>query len=168
MKRQFKKNMRGRGVRVYPQGRGIYGIVHQPSGRMYIGGASKVSTRFSHHICNLRRGTHKCAELQSLWGRDGEENFQFILLEAVKSKSDIQAREQWWHNRTLRSLNTVKGVTALGHKFGPSEAVRAAARRRWANPSYRKKRQAWLNDRTDLGRFKPQVPTPALSEGEGA
>ena len=164
MKRRFTTYMRGRGVRAYLDGRGVYGIVHQPSGRMYVGGASKISTRLAHHVCNLRRGSHCCAELQRLWTRDGEASFQFILLEAVEKKSAIRAREQWWHDRGSSTLNTVKGVTTLGQKLGPSEAGKAAARRRWANPAYRSKRQAWLDDRTEQGRFKPQVPVPALSE----
>lgn len=77
----------------------------------------------------------------------------------------LRVREQWWHDQTRNTLNTVKGVTALGQKMGPSEAGKTAARRRWANPIYRAKRQAWLDDRTADGRFKPQRPVAALEEG---
>ena len=137
------------------------------SGRMYVGGASVVPTRLGHHVCNLRRGSHKCAELQHLWCRDGEINFQFILLEVVEKKMALRAREQWWHDHSVDTLNTVKGVTALGQKLGPSEAGKVAARRRWANPVYRSKRQAWLNNRTKHGRFKTQRPVEAINEEHG-
>lgn len=146
----IRNNYKGR-VATYPQGKfGVYGILHVKSNRMYIGGASFVSTRFAFHVCALRRGIHKCKELQQFWRQDGEEAFRYILLERCLNVRHLRDREQWWHEQTPNSLNTMKGVSPLGFRPGPSIVGKLAAKRRWANPEYRAKQEATVAHRKRL------------------
>jgi group I intron endonuclease len=133
---------------------GVYGVVHVASGQMYIGGSTDMTGRFTHHRFMLRRGKHKCKALQDLWTRHGEESFEFRVLERCK-KDDVRSVEQRWHDNHPESLNTIKGVFRTGPS-GPSGPGSEAAKRRWARPEYRAKRQAWL-DRRDEGRFVKAV-----------
>jgi predicted GIY-YIG superfamily endonuclease len=143
---------------------GIYGIRHKPSGRMYVGGSTDITGRYTHHRFMLRRGAHKSHELQKLWDRDGEAAFEFVTLERCLPQN-VNEREQLWHDTTPNSLNTMKGVTASGWERNSefrASASRAAADR-WARPEYRA-RQLQRRDCV-TGRLLPRAdvrePSPA-------
>lgn len=60
---------------------GIYAIVNNKNGRLYIGQSVDIHRRFIEHKSNLNRGTHFNKWLQNSWINNGKENFSFIVLE---------------------------------------------------------------------------------------
>lgn len=101
----------------------------------------------------LRRDRHKCAALQQLWNQEGENSFEFRVLERCAA-ADLVAREEAWIRATSDCLNTHKGVTQFGPLENPSPKLREAAVTRWARPDYRAKREPFLK-RREQGRFLP-------------
>lgn len=128
---------------------GVYAIRHIDSGQMYVGGSSDITGRFAHDRFMLRRGMHKTLALQQLWSKDGEAAFEFVTLERCDQQL-VREREDAWI-KGYPCLNTVKAAGVDGRR-GPSDAKKVAARKRWARPDYRAKREAWLA-RRDKGRF---------------
>lgn len=139
---------------------GVYGIRHVPTGAMYVGGSTDITGRYTHHRFWLRRGLHKSKPLQELWAACGEREFEFITLELCDASVLIE-REDEWIKSTAQCLNGVAGAVT-GNFTTPSEAKKAAARKRWATPSYRAKRQGWLDERGSDGRFLPREARGAL------
>ncbi len=139
---------------------GVYAILHIPSGRMYLGGSSDMTSRFTRHRFFLRRRKHKCVGLQRLWDITEESEFEFKILERCRPQ-DVRVAEQRWHDRTPNSLNTIKGCFFVGAR-GPSLASSTAAKKRWAKPTYRRKRAKFLENRTLEGRFMRQEDGSAL------
>lgn len=134
---------------------GVYCIRHLPTGRMYIGGSTDITGRYTHHRHQLRRGIHKTRLLQTLWLKDGELSFAFETLELC-SPDVLLALEDDWIKRTPNHLNTVDmAVTGHANNY-PSEIKKQAARDRWQNPEYRAKREAWLANRGPDGRLRKQ------------
>lgn len=60
---------------------GIYAIVNQINGKMYIGESTHVESRQIQHFSNLRRHVHCNAKLQNAFNKYGEENFVYKILE---------------------------------------------------------------------------------------
>ena len=108
---------------------------------MYIGSSVDITGRYTFHRFMLRRGLHKTKALQELWTRDGEAAFQFKTLDRC-IKADLLRLEQVWLDQTPDRLNT-SAYAVTGHGGQPSEAKKAAAR----------KRQPWLDARGSDGRF---------------
>jgi hypothetical protein len=76
----------------------VYGLVHLPSGRVYVGctggrptakrkynktQTSLLAKRFREHRCLLNAGTHSEALLQADWLKDGEAVFKMVVLEEL-------------------------------------------------------------------------------------
>lgn len=120
---------------------------------MYVGGSVDITGRYTFHRFMLRRGLHKTKALQELWSLDGEAAFEFFTLERCL-KNVLLEREDFWIAQTPDRLNTMPSAVTGKHSGGPSEIKKAAARRRWARPEYRAKREAWLANRTHKGQFK--------------
>lgn len=75
---------------------GVYGIKNQLNGKIYIGSSVNVKKRWRNHKYNLRKGQHHAPHLQNAWNLDGENAFEFILLEELTSSDFISEREQFW------------------------------------------------------------------------
>ena len=73
---------------------GIYQIVNNENGKMYIGSAVNLNNRRKCHICMLKKGNHHCNYLQHAWDRSGEKGFSFCVLEYVKEERQLIKREQ--------------------------------------------------------------------------
>jgi hypothetical protein len=82
-----------------PASSGIYQIRCLPTGKIYIGSASNLRTRWGQHRRKLRRGTHHNTYLQAAWDKHGETNFAFTIVELVE-KPDLLEAEQGWLDRT--------------------------------------------------------------------
>lgn len=74
---------------------GVYLIIHLLSGRMYVGGSTDITGRYTFHRYMLRRGLHSSRALQELWTRDGEQAFEFRTLEYC-APDVLLACEQAW------------------------------------------------------------------------
>ena len=59
---------------------GIYKISNKTTGRMYIGSAVNLSTRFRDHLNSLKVKKHYNQHLQRTWNKYGESDFQFIVM----------------------------------------------------------------------------------------
>jgi len=75
---------------------GIYAIIHRADGRVYVGKTKNFGRRWSGRICALTRGDHACAPLQADWAREGEDGFEFRILEAVPDLKDLPVKEALW------------------------------------------------------------------------
>jgi len=71
---------------------GIYAMLHQPSGKSYIGGSRHIRQRIREHVCMLRNGTHPCSEFSKIW------TWVVVVLEKCAAKV-LRKREQFWMNR---------------------------------------------------------------------
>jgi group I intron endonuclease len=64
---------------------------------IYVGSSSSLWSRFLAHRRILRKGTHHCRALQSVWNTSGESTFSFEILEfCEKNKEVILSTEQRW------------------------------------------------------------------------
>ena len=74
---------------------GVYGIVHWPTGRVYVGSSCDVFRRWRAHVGFLNSGRHHAVQLLDRWLFDGPGAFAFVVLEACP-RADLQVREQAW------------------------------------------------------------------------
>jgi group I intron endonuclease len=74
---------------------GIYRIRNTVNGRVYVGAAGDVATRWVLHRLHLKRGDHHCRPLQGAWIKYGGTAFVFEFIEAVeRNKKALESREQ--------------------------------------------------------------------------
>ncbi len=76
----------------------IYAIIHLRSGRIYVGSAQDLVSRWDHHRCRLVLGAHVNRYLQHAWTKHGADAFEWRVLEDVPGQ-DLLIREQWWMDR---------------------------------------------------------------------
>lgn len=72
---------------------GIYIILHQKSGKIYIGQAQNVSKRWGEHKRALNHNQHINRHLQHAWNKYGAKAFQFKILERC-AINQLDEREQ--------------------------------------------------------------------------
>jgi hypothetical protein len=73
--------------------RGVYAVLHVPSGSAYLGGSVDMVSRFTWHRCILRQNRHSSVLLQRLWSRTKEREWAFVVLEFCRSR-ELRMREQ--------------------------------------------------------------------------
>src|SRR6266436_3362242 len=66
-----------------------------PTNKVYVGSTKQGKKRPLSHIRNLNKGCHDNDYLQKAWGRYGQENFVWFIVEEC-SIDKLQEREQWW------------------------------------------------------------------------
>ncbi len=76
-------------------GPGIYQILHEGSGKRYVGQAKNIARRWGGHRRHLERGEHTSSHLQRAWVKYGAESFSFHVLETCEL-NDLDAREQFY------------------------------------------------------------------------
>lgn len=74
----------------------IYGIKNKINNLYYIGQTINKNTRKWRHFNELKNGSHPNQHLQNSYNKNGEENFEFIILEKVEDYSKIKERENFW------------------------------------------------------------------------
>jgi len=84
---------------------GVYAIIHQPSGRAYVGSSCDVFRRWRAHASMLNSGRHSATQLLEAWLMDGPGAFTFVLLESCP-RHILQDREQEWLDSFEEPLNT--------------------------------------------------------------
>lgn len=80
---------------------GIYALVNQTDGRMYIGQSRNLEKRKTTHFWMLRENRHFNVHLQRAWNRG--DRFDFKVLETCKT-SDLNQKEKMW----IKKLNTMQ------------------------------------------------------------
>jgi hypothetical protein len=71
---------------------GLYAVVHDPTGRRYIGHSQDLRSRLSVHRGSLRSGRSQHRELQRLWSETHEREWCFVVL--AYGEPDLWAAEQ--------------------------------------------------------------------------
>jgi group I intron endonuclease len=111
---------------------GIYKILNQTNGKIYIGSAVNLSTRWREHVWQLRRSIHSNRHLQSAWIKYGEDAFGFEVLEKVDDEEKLVEREQFYLDQ-LRPFDDRIGYnicaiaySTLGVPCSPEKAAKLA------------------------------------------
>lgn len=81
------------GDRITPQGGGIYSIRNSLNGKLYVGRTNNFALRFRGHLSNLRRGAHPNSYLQNAWNKDGENAFEFLVVEQASEGRSVLERK---------------------------------------------------------------------------
>lgn len=80
---------------------GIYRIVHNETGRAYIGSAKDIQNRWKRHIYLLNKGHHHNPHLQAAWNKYGPDAFRFEVIEIVEGRDNLIIREQYYIDTRL-------------------------------------------------------------------
>lgn len=75
---------------------GIYRILNNANGKLYVGSAVNFNRRFCRHKRLLNANEHPNQYLQNAWLKYGESGFNFAILQHVENKADLIANEQNW------------------------------------------------------------------------
>lgn len=133
---------------------GIYCIRCVPTGKVYVGQASRLRVRWNHHRRRLILGKHRNKPLQNAWNKYGPDAFDFEVLEEVEAER-LTEREDHFIN-LLEAAHRDHGFnrcpaaeSLLGIKHGPYarervEAVAAKLRGRPGKP-ISEERKVWLS-----------------------
>jgi hypothetical protein len=62
---------------------GIYGLVCHTTGRRWIDSSRNLNAVQNGQFFQLRQGLHRNKDLQAEWKSQGEESFEFVVLEAL-------------------------------------------------------------------------------------
>ena len=106
---------------------GVYAIIHQPSGRAYVGSSRNIFRRWRCHANWLNTGKHHAAALLDAWLSDGAAAFTFVVLEQCAPEA-LREREQEWLDSFEAPLNTSKNTRCP--MFDPAVAARQGAKMR--------------------------------------
>lgn len=74
---------------------GIYKIVNNINGKIYIGQSVEIEKRWKRHINELNRLVHKNKHLERAWIKYGQDNFSFEIIEVCK-KEELDSKERYW------------------------------------------------------------------------
>jgi group I intron endonuclease len=69
---------------------GIYQIVNQKNGKIYIGSSKNIIRRWYFHKYALRHNRHHCIHLQRSWNKHGEPIFKFEILKEMDRPTEEQ------------------------------------------------------------------------------
>lgn len=136
-------------------GSGIYAIIHEASGRIYIGSAVNIRDRWRGHRGSLNRGTHHSRHLQNAWSKYGGDAFSFSILERC-DRAILILREQVYLDEVGPAFNVCPTAgSSLGRHPSPECRAKIAAAlvgrpgRPWSQEQKEKLRQ------TKLGKRRP-------------
>ena len=73
---------------------GIYKIVNKINNKIYIGQSINIEERFKQHKRSLNK--YFKYPLYNAFRKYGIENFEFVVLEWIKNRYDLNEREQYW------------------------------------------------------------------------
>lgn len=112
---------------------GVYKITNLVNGKVYVGSAVQVRTRWCVHRGALERGKHHSSPLQNAWHKYGKENFEFSLIEEC-SREALRDREQHWMDllgahgpRGYNVVETARGT--FGYRHTPAARAKMSAAR---------------------------------------
>lgn len=107
---------------------GIYEIVHDASGRRYIGSSTHVARRLRQHRARLERQVHESPHLQYAWTKYGGVAFTFAVREYVAEVERLDEREQVHLDAAMVAgavfnIGTVAKVPRRGTKSTPAHCA---------------------------------------------
>lgn len=83
---------------------GIYCIVNNENGKVYVGASSHIHNRWGQHRYDLTHNRHDNLYFQQEFNESSLERFTFEILEEVPDKVQLNEREDWWIEN-LKSLD---------------------------------------------------------------
>jgi len=111
---------------------GVYKIVCNHTGKIYVGSSKNMKARFSVHKSDLKRGKHGNPHMKEMYEKYGINNFKLEILENC-NESILKEREQFWIDK-LKSYDDLIGFNV--HKFSTHKK---SIIKIWEDPSYKKK-----------------------------
>lgn len=95
---------------------GIYEIVNNENGKIYIGSAENLDKRKRNHFSQLSRGVHHSVYLQNAYNKYGVDRFEFCIVEYCPVDKLLE-REQYYIDTLLPEYNiSRKAGSPLGIK----------------------------------------------------
>lgn len=105
---------------------GIYKITNTVNGKIYIGQAKNIESRWSNHKSALRRQKHYNSILQNSWNKYGEIYFVFEIIE-ICDFEELFIRENYWCkllNSHMREFGYNLGITTDTKKYYLSDEAK--------------------------------------------
>lgn len=100
----------------YKRKSGIYKLIHQKRGIIYIGSATCIYTRLHNHYSMLKKGIHDNKILQAVYNRHGKANLKWEVVELCP-KNHLIEREQFYIDSLRPGMNICKYArNTLGYK----------------------------------------------------
>lgn len=134
---------------------GVYCILNTKNNKFYVGSGTRIASRLTTHLKNLKKGKHINDYLQNAFNLD-KDYFQFLVLEYC---DDYQQKEQElidiYFDEQIECYNlslTASHPTACA---ATRKKMSETAKRRWADPEYREK---------ELEKIKEKFSTEEMKE----
>src|ERR1700737_5640504 len=106
---------------------GVYRIVHIATGKLYIGSAANIATRWGQHRHMVRHGKHHSAYLQRAWNKYGEQDFAFEVIEKIIPDKCVE-REQYWIDTLHPGYNVYPlAASPLGYRHSEKSKAKLSA-----------------------------------------
>jgi len=86
---------------------GIYKITNKKNNKIYVGSSANLERRYYYHLNSLRKNKHYNIHLQRSFNRDGEESFEYSILEYCNN--DVLVDREEYLIEHLNSLDTRYG-----------------------------------------------------------
>lgn len=91
---------------------GVYALICEPTGRLYVGSAVNIRDRWARHLRELEAANHRNSLLQRAWNKYGAASFRATILERIEAPDTLLAREQIW-------IDQLKSAAPTGFNLAP-------------------------------------------------
>lgn len=119
---------------------GIYRVDVGP--KFYIGSTTRLGSRHSAHLTDLKRGQHPNKALQAAWDEHGV--FQFTVLTLIPEKAcdrgrDHAERLKFHEQRLLDQVSVDPGCCNASESSRYNTGIAESMRRKWQDPEFRER-----------------------------
>jgi group I intron endonuclease len=98
-----------------PRPMGVYQIINNINGDIFIGTSINLEARITRHKAELKSGSNRNSELQKEWNEFGEINFTFGILDVLKPDDDpeynydedMETLKDLWINKLSSENKTI-------------------------------------------------------------
>lgn len=104
---------------------GVYGIIHIPTRRAYVGSSVNIERRFREHKRALLNNRHHCSHLQNAWNKYGEAAFEFRIGGEAKDFQEARELEQEFLDAFFDQCYNSK-PSAIGYASGEYHPAKRA------------------------------------------
>ena len=141
--------------RKLPNSAGIYEIINSASGLSYIGSAKALKRRGHYKMLSTRSSHSK--DLQQAFNLDGEESFQFRILEFCAKDKLIEREQKYMDERDFNTLyNTQPNAgTGRGYVFTDAQREKLSKARTGVRISDEAKKNVWIKKQARV--FKQEL-----------
>lgn len=108
---------------------GIYQIKNLLNGKVYIGSAVNLRSRWSGHRSRLGKGRHHSRHLQSSWDKNGPEAFEFSVLEYCEAGVLLEREQLFLDSRRPEFNICPTAGNSLGRRHSAETKQKISARK---------------------------------------